>query len=87
MYRRPSELSGGQCERFAIARALLAEPGILLCDEATAQLDTMTQKSIVELLNRINAEKKISMIFVSHNKALVQSFCDRVIYMRDGRVV
>ncbi|MCR5209785.1 MAG: ABC transporter ATP-binding protein [Lachnospiraceae bacterium] len=87
MYRRPFELSGGQCERFAIARALLAEPGILLCDEPTAQLDTMTQKNIIELLDKINKEKNIAIIFVSHNKALVQSFCDRVIYMRDGRVV
>ena len=85
--RYPHEVSGGQCQRAAIARALTAGPKILICDEATSALDVTVQKQIVELLGRLRREKALALLFICHNLALVQQFCDRVLVMRDGEVV
>ena len=85
--RYPHELSGGQCQRAAIARALAAEPDILICDEATSALDVTVQKQIIELLSALKAERNLSVIFICHNLALVQSFCDRVLVMHGGKIV
>ena len=87
--RYPHELSGGECQRAAIARALANEPKILICDEATSSLDVTVQKEIIALLNDIRrkAGKDISIMFISHDIALVQSFCDRVVVMNKGEVV
>ena len=84
--RYPHQVSGGQCQRAAIARALAVEPDILICDEATSALDVTVQKQIMELLMELKKEKQLSFIFICHDLALVQLFCDRVIVMHDGQV-
>ena len=85
--RYPHEVSGGQCQRAAIARALAVEPKILICDEATSALDVTIQKQIMELLQKLKKKKGLSFIFICHNLALVQEFCDRVLVLYDGKIV
>lgn len=85
--RYPHEVSGGQCQRAAIARALAIEPKILICDEATSALDVTVQQQIMELLRSLREKSGISCIFICHNLALVQSFCHRLLVMYDGKIV
>lgn len=85
--RYPHEVSGGQCQRAAIARALAMEPEILICDEATSALDVTVQQQVMELLKSLRKEKNLSYIFICHNLGLVQSFCDRLLVMYDGKIV
>lgn len=85
--RYPHEVSGGQCQRVAIARALAIEPQLLICDEATSVLDVTVQKQIMELLDRMRKEKKLTILFICHNLALVQSFCDQILVMKQGKIV
>ena len=85
--RFPRELSGGQCQRFAIARATAAEPELLLCDEATSALDVLTQAQIIQLLEEICCVQKMSMIFVSHDLAAVSSLCSRILVMKNGEII
>ena len=85
--RFPSRLSGGQCQRMAIARALVADPEVLLCDEITSALDVTAQREVVELLCRLHDELSLSIIFVSHDLALVHSFCDRILVLKSGEVI
>ena len=85
--RYPYEVSGGQCQRAAIARALAVEPKILICDEATSALDVTIQKQIMELLEELKEKHGLSFIFICHNLALVQMFCDKVLVLYDGKVV
>ena len=85
--RYPHEVSGGQCQRAAIARALAVEPKVLICDEATSSLDVTIQKQIMELLEELKDTHGLSFIFICHNLALVQSFCDKVLVLNDGKVV
>ena len=86
-YIRADQLSGGQCQRAAIARALMNDPRILIFDEATSALDVTVQKQIIELLQQLQKERKLAYLFICHNIALVQQFCDRVIVLHDGRIV
>ena len=84
--RYPHQVSGGQCQRAAIARALAVGPEILICDEATSALDVTVQKQILELLKELKEKEELSFLFICHDLALVQLFCDRVIVMHDGHV-
>lgn len=85
--RYPHEVSGGQCQRAAIARALAVNPKILICDEATSALDVTVQKQVLELLDSLQKKNGLAYIFICHNLALVQMFCDRVLVLYDGKVV
>ena len=87
--RYPHEVSGGQCQRAAIARALAVKPRLLICDEATSSLDVTIQKEIVTLLNELRSQRggELSILFICHDIALVQQFCDRVLVMYRGRIV
>ena len=85
--RRPAELSGGQCQRMSIARALYSKVGILLCDEITSALDVSTQAQIIALLQKLKSMQGLSLLFVSHDIALVYMLCDRVMVMKDGEVI
>ena len=82
-----SRLSGGERQRVAIARALAAEPDVLVCDEITSALDVSVQGSIVALLEELRVSRGISMLFVTHNLALVRSIADRVQILNQGRLV
>ena len=81
----PSQLSGGQQQRCAIARALIKNPGLLLCDEPTGALDTKTAKEILILLEKINQRYGTTMLLVTHNDAL-RGMADKVIQIKDGQI-
>ncbi len=83
----PSQLSGGQKPRVAIARALATDPKVLLCDEATSALDPQTTQSILHLIRRINRERNITVVVITHEMLVVKEICDRVAVMEAGRVV
>lgn len=87
--RHPHQVSGGQCQRAAIARALAIEPKLLICDEATSALDVTVQKEIISLLNELRKQrgKNLSILFICHDISLVQQFCDRVLVMYRGEIV
>ena len=85
--RYPYEISGGQCQRAALARALAIRPKLLICDETTSALDVTVQQQIMELLKSLKQENQLSFLFICHNLALVQSFCDRVLMMHEGKIV
>ncbi len=87
MTRYPRQLSGGQCQRMAIARAMAVQPEILLCDEITSALDVSSQAQILRLLADICRENHTSAIFVSHDLAVISCLCDRVMIMRGGTLV
>ena len=86
-YRYPHEASGGECQRAAIARALAVEPQLLICDEATSALDVTVQAQIAALLKRLQKENGMSLLLISHDPALVQYLCSRVLIMYQGKII
>lgn len=86
-YRYPKEVSGGQCQRAAIARALASDPQLLICDEATSALDVTVQYKIMNLLKNIQRNRNMAILFICHDIALVQQFCDYVLVMDKGKII
>jgi putative ABC transport system ATP-binding protein len=80
---RPDELSGGQRQRVAIARALVNNPSIIIADEPTANLDSVTSTAIMEAMKRLNEEEKVTFIFSTHNE-LIEKYAKRVLSIKDG---
>ena len=85
--QRPGDLSGGECQRAAIARAIAAGPRVLICDEATSALDVSMQAQVVELIERLSRELGMAVLLISHDLALVDSLCQRLMVLYEGRVV
>ena len=84
--RRPSELSGGQQQRVAVARAIVSNPDLVLADEPTANLDSKTGQSLLELMREMNERKGVTFIFSTHDK-MVMDHARRLITMRDGMII
>jgi len=85
-HRFPRELSGGQQQRVAIARAIVPEPALVLADEPTANVDSETGRSLMELMRRLNEEKGITFLFSTHDRAVMER-ARRLIKLRDGQII
>lgn len=84
--RRPRELSGGECQRIAIARAISTNPELIVCDEALSSLDVLVQIQILNLLLRLQNEKGLAYLFISHDLRMVHHMSDSLLVMKDGKV-
>ncbi|NMF56616.1 ABC transporter ATP-binding protein [Pseudanabaena yagii] len=85
--RYPSDLSGGQLQRVAIARALITHPKFIICDEPVSMLDASIQSQVLQLMRDLKQEFKLTYIFITHDLAVAQFFCDRIAVMRKGKIV
>ncbi len=86
-HRRPHSLSGGQCQRIALARALAAEPDVLILDEPLSSLDLATQVSTIRLLRRVHRATSLAMLIVSHDLAPLRQLADRILVLDDARII
>ena len=84
--RWPRQLSGGQQQRIAIARALIAEPEVLICDEVTSALDVTIQAQVLRLLTRLQEQFGLAMVFISHDLAVVAEVSDQILVLERGQV-
>lgn len=84
--RYPREVSGGECQRAAIARAISINPKLLICDEATSALDVMIQAQIVALIKKLCVEKNIACLFITHDLATLKKLADKVLVLEGGRL-
>lgn len=86
-HRKPSQLSGGQRQRVSIAQALITHPGFIVADEPVSALDVTIQAQIMELMQKLQQEMKISYLFISHDINVVYRMCDRIMVMKEGRII
>ena len=85
--RYPHELSGGQCQRVAMARALIVNPKLLICDEPTTALDMTIQAQVIDLLKKIRKKENMSILLITHDFRTLAGLCDRTMVMKQGRIV
>ncbi|MGG2017645.1 ABC transporter ATP-binding protein [Bacillus sp. S10(2024)] len=84
LHKRPYEISGGQAQRTAIARALIHSPQLVLADEPTGNLDSKAARDVMELLKKLNKEQQVTMMLVTHDP-IAASYCDRIVFIKDGK--
>ncbi len=87
LYRVPSELSGGEQQRLALARVLAIKPTLLILDEPTSMLDVISQAMIIDILKAYQKTHNTSYLFISHDEILAENFCDKIHYMENGKIV
>ena len=83
----PHQLSGGQCQRCAIARAILAQPECLICDEITSSLDDANQEKVIKVLQKVQEETNMTIVLISHNQTLIEAICSTVIVLNEGQLM
>ena len=83
----PHQLSGGQCQRCAIARAILAQPECLICDEITSSLDDVNQEKVIKVLQKVQEETNMTIVLISHNQTLIEAICSNVIVLKEGQLM
>ena len=85
--RKPSQLSGGQRQRISIGQALITQPGFIVADEPVSALDVTIQAQIMELMQKLQQEMQLAYLFISHDINVVYHMCDRIMVMKEGRIV
>ena len=85
--RYPNQVSGGELQRLALIRSLLLKPGVMILDEPTSMLDSLTQAQIIRLLENIQRENRMGFVFISHDRPLSEFFCDRICVLEEGVLI
>lgn len=87
IYRMPNELSGGELQRMALARAMLMEPELIILDEPTSMLDVISQAQVIKLLKEVQKKNKVAYLFISHDYELCREFCHRILPLECGKIL